>query len=68
MHDPINVGYRRAAKSVCIAWLITAAVSGALTDLGLPFFVFAALCSARPLRSRVREYQVTPQMPVLRSA
>jgi hypothetical protein len=68
MHDPINVGYRRAAKSVCIAWLITAAVSGALTDLGLPFFVFAALCSARPLPSRVSEYKVAPQMPVLRSA
>jgi hypothetical protein len=64
----INIAYRRAAKSVCIAWLITAAVSGALTDLGLPFFVFAALCSARPVPSRVRDYQVAPQMPVLRSA
>jgi hypothetical protein len=67
-HTAINIAYRRAAKSVCVAWLITATVSGALTDLGLPFFVFAALSSARPLRSRVSEYQVAPQMPVLRSA
>lgn len=36
-----------AAKSACIAWLIAATVSGALIDLGLPFFVFSALACAR---------------------
>ncbi|WJR81406.1 hypothetical protein [Bradyrhizobium sp. NP1] len=49
-HDYTNVGYRQAAKSVCIAWLLTAAASGALTDLGLPFFVFAALTSAKVVK------------------
>lgn len=67
-HNEMNIAYRRAAKSVCIAWLITAVVSGALTDLGLPFFVFAALCSARPLPSPVREYRIAPQTSILRSA
>lgn len=46
----------RAARSACIAWLIAASVSGALIDLGLPFFVFSALACAR-----VRpEYQPSP--------
>jgi hypothetical protein len=44
--DPLNSAYRQAAKSTCIAWLITASTSGGLIDLGLPFFAFAALtCS-----------------------
>lgn len=44
--NPKEEAYRQAAKSVCVAWLITSTASGALTDLGLPFFVFAALaCS-----------------------
>jgi hypothetical protein len=36
-----------AARSVCLAWLITASTSGALTDLGIPFYAFAALASAQ---------------------
>ena len=47
MSTPENA-FRQAAKSVCIAWLIAASASGALTDLGLPFFVFAALACGRP--------------------
>jgi hypothetical protein len=35
-----------AAKSSCLAWFITASVAGAFIDLGLHFFVFAALASA----------------------
>jgi hypothetical protein len=41
----------QAAKSVCIAWLITASTSGALTDLGVPFFAFAAFASVQPRAS-----------------
>jgi hypothetical protein len=44
--DPLDDAYRKAAKSACFAWLITATVSGALVDLGLAFFAFAALASA----------------------
>jgi hypothetical protein len=39
---------RQAAKSACIAWLITATASSALTDLGLSFYVFAALSCVQP--------------------
>src|SRR6266852_2384458 len=31
--DGLGDGYRQAAKSVCVAWLITATISGALIDL-----------------------------------
>jgi hypothetical protein len=46
--DPLDEAFRQAAKYTCIAWLITETVSGALVDLGLPFFVFAALACAKP--------------------
>jgi hypothetical protein len=46
--DPLDAAFRQAAKYTCIAWLITETVSGALVDLGLPFFVFAALACAKP--------------------
>jgi hypothetical protein len=44
----LDDAYRQAAKSACFAWLITATVSGALVDLGLAFFAFAALACSRP--------------------
>lgn len=37
-----------AARTACIWLLISASISGTLIDLGLPFFVFAALACARP--------------------
>lgn len=36
-----------AAKYACLGWLVAATVSGALVDLGLPFFAFAALACSR---------------------
>jgi hypothetical protein len=39
---------RQAAKSCCIAWLIAGAIAGALTDLGVTFYAFAALACVRP--------------------
>jgi hypothetical protein len=33
----------KAARSACLAWLMAASTSGSLTDLGLPFFILAAL-------------------------
>jgi hypothetical protein len=39
---------RQAAKSTCIAWLITQGVAGALTDLGVSFYAFAALACVQP--------------------
>jgi hypothetical protein len=47
--DRLDDAYRQAAKSVCVAWLITATTSGALIDLGLPYFAFAALACAKPV-------------------
>jgi hypothetical protein len=48
-YDPLGDAYRQAAKSVCVAWLIAATVSGALIDLSLPYYAFAALASVDPL-------------------
>jgi hypothetical protein len=45
--SPLDRAYRQAAKSVCIAWLITNSTAGTMVDLGLPFYAFAALSCAR---------------------
>lgn len=44
--DDYEYAVTEAAKSSCLAWFITASVAGAFIDLGLHFFVFAALASA----------------------
>lgn len=41
---------RAAARMACIGLLLAATVSGALVDLGLPFYVFAAVACATPDR------------------
>lgn len=46
----IENAYRDAARMACLSVLITASISGALVDLGLPFYIFASLCSAQRLR------------------
>jgi hypothetical protein len=46
--------YRSAAKAACIAWLVTATTSGALVDLGLPFFALAALACSAPVRAPIQ--------------
>jgi hypothetical protein len=51
----LDDAYRQAAKSACLAWLITATTSGALVDLGLAFFAFAALTCARPAEAQYPE-------------
>jgi hypothetical protein len=53
-YDPLDDAYRQAAKAVCVAWLITATTSGALIDLGLPYFAFAAWACAKPFVPRPR--------------
>ncbi|MCA1454134.1 hypothetical protein I6F35_13030 [Bradyrhizobium sp. BRP22] len=47
--DRVRSGYRKAAKYACLGWLVAATVSGALVDLGLPFFAFAALACSRSI-------------------
>jgi hypothetical protein len=49
--NAIRNAYRNAAKYACLSWLIAATVSGALVDLGLPFFAFAALACSRVVSS-----------------
>ena len=48
----IDDANRQAAKAACFAGLLTATISGALTDLGLPFFAFAAIACARSSDAR----------------
>lgn len=44
----LSVALQRAARSACVALLIAASLTGALVDLGLQFFAFAALACAKP--------------------
>lgn len=46
--DSLQADIRAAARTACAGLLIAATVSGALVDLGLPFYVFAALSCAMP--------------------
>jgi hypothetical protein len=48
-YDAVDSANRRAAKAACLASLITVTLSGALTDMGLPFFVYAALACSVPV-------------------
>jgi hypothetical protein len=45
--DMLEEAYRDAAKSACFAWLMTVMVAGAVVDLGLHFFAFAAFASSK---------------------
>jgi hypothetical protein len=45
--DLLEEAYREAAKSACFAWLMTVMVAGAVVDLGLPFFAFAAFATSK---------------------
>jgi hypothetical protein len=56
--DRVDDGFRQAAKYACLAWFISAATSGAVIDLGLPFFAFAAFACAKPARMKVDKFPV----------
>jgi hypothetical protein len=51
--DVLDDAYRQAAKCACVAWLITATIAGALIDLGLTYYAFAALTCATALPVRL---------------
>jgi hypothetical protein len=55
--DPFDSAYQQAARTACVGWLIAAAISGALIDLGLPFFAFAALACSQPVPLALRAYR-----------
>jgi hypothetical protein len=50
--DQITGNVCTAARTACFGLLCSSLVSGALIDLGLPFFVFAGLSCAVPLAAR----------------
>jgi hypothetical protein len=53
--DEVDDGFRQAAKYGCLGWFIAGATSGAVIDLGLPFFAFAAFACASPARRKVAQ-------------
>jgi hypothetical protein len=55
---------RKAAKTMCLAWIIGSTVSAPLIDLGLSFYAFAALACAPGYR--VRPENVKPAQQVQR--
>jgi hypothetical protein len=63
--DHLNAAYQQAARSACVASLIAATISGALIDLGLPFFVFAALACAA---ARPTDYAIQTELGERRGA
>jgi hypothetical protein len=67
-HDSLEGAYRQAAKSACIAWLITATISGSLTDLGMPFFAFAAIAWKDSASAGFVRSQVVRGRRILRSS
>ena len=56
----LDADLRSAARTACAGLLIGAAVSGALVDLGLPFYVFAGLACAMPRPERA-EARILPR-------
>jgi hypothetical protein len=59
--SPLSAAVQRAARSACLALLIAAAFTSSLVDLGLPFFVLAALASAEADPDRQRSVFMEPQ-------
>jgi hypothetical protein len=45
--DPLGHVTRLAARSACLAWLIASTISNPLIDLGLSFYLFAAVACSR---------------------
>jgi hypothetical protein len=50
--DSFAIAVQSAARWACLAWLVAASVAGAFIDLGLLFYVFAALACAEPAHVR----------------
>lgn len=51
-----------ASRLACVGLLVAASVSGALVDLGLPFYIFAALaCAAREANERPARAERLPR-------
>jgi len=48
---PLSASLQRAARAACLALLMAAAFTSSLVDLGLQFFLLAALASADPDRA-----------------
>jgi hypothetical protein len=65
--DSQEGAYRLAARSACTAWLITATISGSLTDLGLPFFAFAAIACSGSASAVSVSNQVLRSRQIIRS-
>jgi len=45
--DPLSPTLQLGAKSTCLAWLISSSISGTQMDLGLSFYLFAAVACAK---------------------
>ncbi len=54
----IEVAVRSAARVACLSLIAAACVSGALIDLGLPFFCFAGLAASRRNPDEMRVPQI----------
>ncbi len=65
--DSLDDAYQQAAKSVCVAWLITASISAALIDMGLAFYTFAALTCAENRAPSPKGYQPVEKLDLLQS-
>lgn len=62
--DQLSRAIRAASRDACLALLVASSVAGSFIDLGLPFFIFAALASA-PSRSSSLEIARSPRLSLV---
>jgi hypothetical protein len=58
--NPYPAACQSAARWACLTLLIGASVAGSFVDLGLPFFIFAALACAGPAAARLARPRPAP--------
>jgi hypothetical protein len=56
--DPLSHAAQLGAKSMCLAWLISSSISNPQIDLGLSFYIFAAVACSKASSLPVRTFQL----------
>jgi hypothetical protein len=56
--DPLGHALQLGAKSACLAWLISSSISNPQIDLGLSFYIFAAVACSKASPLPVRKFEL----------
>jgi len=55
--NPLDHALRLGAKSACLAWLISNSISNSQIDLGLAFYIFAAIASSKVFQQTAPKFE-----------